>query len=192
MRIRSIITFGLLVATAGCAEKSSGPVISAGSRYVVSDATVADYRLDVGDRIKVTVYNETTLSGDFGVSADGTISLPLIGSVPAAGHTVSEVIEMARARYADGFLRQPKLSGEVSVFRPFFILGEVSTPGSYPYVVGLTAMNAIATAKGLTPRADRRVVRIRRQGETQEETYLLTPQLIILPGDTIRVGERYF
>lgn len=192
MRIRSIMLLAALLVVSACAEKGAGPVISAGDRYNPSTGTLADYRLDVGDRIKVTVYNEPNLSGDYGVGADGGVSLPLIGTVPASGHTVNEVISAARARYADGYLRQPKLSGEVSVFRPFFIIGEVGTPGSYPYIVGLTAMNAIATAKGFTPRANRDVVQIRKQGQTGEVNYRLTPELQIYPGDTIRVGERYF
>jgi polysaccharide export outer membrane protein len=192
MQIRSIVMVTLLVVVAACAEKGSGPILSAGDRYVSGSSEMDDYRLGVGDRIKIIVFNEPTLSGDFGVAADGAVSLPLIGDVPATGHTVDEVIAIARARYADGYVRLPKLSGEVSTLRPLFIMGEVSAPGSYPYTIGLTAMNAIATAKGFTPRANRDVVRIRRQGETQEVNYRLTPELRVYPGDTVHVGERYF
>lgn len=190
MQTRLIALFSLMMVLAGCAEKGPGPISSAGSRY--TSESLSSYRLGVGDRIKVTVYNEPTLSGDFGVSADGTVSLPLIGSVPASGKQIEDVIAEAQTRYADGFLRAPRLSGEVSVFRPFFILGEVGTPGSYPYVVGLTAMNAIAMAKGFTPRSNRSIILIRRQGESADVNYRLTPELQIYPGDTIRVGERYF
>lgn len=175
-----------------CAEKGAGPVLSTGERYETSAGTLSEYRLDVGDRVKLNVFGEPTLSGEYSVGADGTISLPLIGEVPATAHTIDEIIAQARTRLSDGFLRDPKVSGEVSVFRPYFILGEVSTPGNYPYAVGLTAMNAIAAAKGFTPRANRDVVLIRRQGEATEVNYRLTPELRIYPGDTIRVGERYF
>jgi polysaccharide export outer membrane protein len=192
MQIRSIVMAVLMVAVAACAEKGSGPVLSTGDRYISGSPAFDDYRLGVGDRIKVTVFNEPTLSGDFGVAADGAVSLPLIGNVPATGHTVAEVIAAAQARYADGYLRTPKLSGEVSTLRPLFILGEVSAPGSYPYTFGLTAMNAIATARGFTPRANHDVVRIRRQGETDEVNYRLTPELRVYPGDTVHVGERFF
>jgi len=192
MRLRSLVLLAALLTLTACAEKGAGPVLSAGARYDTGAGTVADYRLDVGDRVKLTVFSEPTLSGEYSVGADGAISLPLIGEVPATGHTVDEVIADARTRLADGFLRDPKVSGEVSVFRPYFILGEVSTPGNYPYSVGLTAMNAIAAAKGFTPRANRDVVLIRRQGEAAEVNYKLTPELLIYPGDTIRVGERYF
>jgi polysaccharide export outer membrane protein len=192
MKIRSIVMTALLVVVAACAEKGSGPILSTGDRYVSGLSASDDYRLGVGDRIKVTVYNEPALSGDFGVAADGAVSLPLIGDVPATGHTVDEFIATARARYADGYVRLPKLIGEVSTLRPLFIMGEVSAPGSYPYMIGLTAMNAIATAKGFTPRANRDVVRIRREGEAEEVNYRLTPELRVYPGDTIHVGERYF
>ncbi|WBO20841.1 polysaccharide biosynthesis/export family protein [Sphingomonas abietis] len=192
MQIRSILLLTVLLVTAACAENGTGPVISSGDRYSSAAASAADYRLAPGDRIKITVYNEPNLTGDYGVSADGAVSLPLIGDVPATDHTVNEVIAEATTRYAGGFLRTPKLSGEVSIFRPFFILGEVATPGNYPYVVGMTAMNAIAIAKGFTPRANRRMVFIRRKDDAKEISYRLTPELRVYPGDTVRVGERYF
>lgn len=192
MRLRSITLLAALLTVAACAEKGSGPILSTGERYDTTAGTVADYRLGVGDRIKLNVFSEPTLTGEYSVGADGSISLPLIGEVPATGHTIDEIISDARTRLSQGFLRDPKVSGEVSVFRPYFILGEVSTPGNYPYSVGLTAMNAIAAAKGFTPRANHDIVLIRRQGEASEVSYRLTPDLLIYPGDTIRVGERYF
>lgn len=196
MRKVLVTASGLLLLLCGCAEKGAGPVISSGERYLSAPTAAADvvvgYQLGVGDRIKVTVYNEAALSGEFAVSPEGSVSLPLIGAVPATGRTVAEVIADARVRYADGYLREPKLSGEVVLYRPFYILGEVAAPGPYPYVAGLTAMNAIATAKGFTPRAGRDVIQIRRQGATEEVNYRLTPELLVYPGDTIRVGERYF
>lgn len=192
MRFRPIFVFAALLITTACAERGAGPILSTGERYAADASGVSEYRLDVGDRIKINVFNEPTLSGEFSVAANGSVSLPLLGDVPATGRTVDQLIAEARTRLADGFLRDPKVSGEVSVFRPYFILGEVDAPGNYPYAVGLTAMNAIAAAKGFTPRANRDVVLIRRKGETSEVNYRLTPQLMIYPGDTIRVGERYF
>lgn len=192
MRPHSLALLAAMLMLTACAERGAGPVLSTGDRYVTSSGTLSEYRLDVGDRVKINVFDEPTLSGEYPVAADGSISLPLIGEVPATGHTIDEVIAQARTRLSDGFLRDPKVSGEVSVFRPYFILGEVSTPGNYPFAVGLTAMNAIAAAKGFTPRANRDVVLIRRQGEAAEVNYKLTPELRIYPGDTIRVGERYF
>jgi polysaccharide export outer membrane protein len=183
---------GLIALASACAERGDGPVFSSGDRYAAPTAQSVDYRLDVGDKVKVTVYNEPTLTGEFWVNPDGTLSLPLIGNVPARGESVAQIAADARVRLADGYLRDPKVSMEVIAFRPFYILGEVSVPGQYPYANGLTAMNAIATAKGFTPRANRDVIRIRKQGGSVEANYRLTPELIVLPGDTILVGERFF
>lgn len=171
---------------------SAAPVVETGDRYMSQAATIEDYKLGAGDKIRMTVYNEPTLSGEFSVSADGALSLPLLGDVQAIGKSPAEVATLVQTRLADGYLREPKVSIEVTAYRPFFILGEVSAPGQYPYASGLTVLNAVATAQGFTPRASRKVVYIRRSGATTEETYRLTPDLIVRPGDTIRVGERYF
>jgi len=105
---------------------------------------------------------------------------------------VSEIGDAYRAKLAEGYVLNPRVSMEIISFRPFYILGEVRTPGAYPFAPNLTVVNAIATAQGLTPRGDRKVVFIRRSGETQEKAYALTPDLKVLPGDTIRLGERLF
>lgn len=189
---RSAFLLGLLLIFSGCAEKGDGPVLSSGDRYVSSSDVIADYRLGVGDKIRVSVYNEPSLTGEFWVNPDGAISLPLIGSVPAGGKSVAELARDAESRFGDGYLRSPRVAMEVIAFRPFYILGEVSQPGQYPFAVGMTAMNAIATAQGFTPRANRDVIRIRRQGEKDENNFRLSPELMIYPGDTIRIGERFF
>lgn len=189
---RSAFLLGLLLIFSGCAEKGDGPVLSSGDRYVSSSDVIADYRLGVGDKIRVSVYNEPSLTGEFWVNPDGAISLPLIGSVPAGGKSVEELARDAESRFGDGYLRSPRVAMEVIAFRPFYILGEVSQPGQYPFAVGMTAMNAIATAQGFTPRANRDVIRIRRQGEKDENNFRLSPELMIYPGDTIRIGERFF
>lgn len=191
MLYRLAFLFGVLLMFASCAEKGEGPILSSGDRYVASDIT-SDYRLGVGDRVRLTVYNEPSLTGEYWVNPDGFISLPLIGNVQAGGKSVADIAADATARFGKGYLRDPKVAMEVIAFRPFYILGEVTEPGQYPYVSGLTALNAVATAKGFTPRANRDVVRIRRQGAAEDANYRLTPELMVYPGDTIRVGERFF
>jgi polysaccharide export outer membrane protein len=192
MLLRPAFLLLLTLLFSACAEKGQGPVISSGERYASAASAVSDYRLGVGDRVRVTVFNEPSLTGEFWVNPDGMISLPLIGNVPARDRPVAEIARDAQARFGDGYLRDPRVAAEVVVFRPFYILGEVDAPGQYPYVNGLTAMNAVALAKGFTPRANRDVIRIRRQGETDEVNYRLTPELIVYPGDTVRIGERFF
>jgi polysaccharide export outer membrane protein len=156
--------------------------------------TVSDeeYRLGIGDRIRMLIYNEQDLSGEFLVNSAGNISFPMIGDVKAIGQTTSEIEKTARDRFADGYLRDPKVSIEMITFRPFFIMGEIKAPAQYPYASGLTVMNAIATAGGYTPRAEKRAVNIRMPGAETETSCRLTPDLRVVPGETIRIGERIF
>jgi len=185
-----VILAAMSLALSACA--SSGAVISSGERYAVNDQLDESYTLGAGDKVRVTVFNEPTLSGEFFVSGDGALSLPLVGDVPAGNKTTKDVAAEFARLLADGYLRDPKVSMEVITYRPFFILGEVTTPGQYPYVSGMTAFSAVATASGFTPRAKKNRVYIRRHGEEAELEYELTPNLRVLPGDTIRIGERYF
>lgn len=157
-----------------------------------AQVTDGSYKLGPADKVRIIVFNEETLSGEFSVNDSGSLSLPLIGEVPAVGRVASEVVKDIEARLADGYLREPHVSLDVLTYRPFYILGEVTKPGTYPYSNGLTAMNAVATAEGYTYRANKRKVMIKRAGESEEHVYPLTPDLKIYPGDTVRVVERYF
>lgn len=179
------------ISLAAC-SKSGPPPISAGERYATSQGFNEVYTLGAGDKIRMSVFNEQQLNGEFTVSADGEISLPLIGNVPVGGKPIDAVSREVQAKLADGYLLNPRVTMEVVTYRPFFILGEVRSPGQYPYLSGLTALNAIATAQGFTPRARKRTVLIRRFGDQYEQEYLLTPDLRVLPGDTLRLTERFF
>jgi protein involved in polysaccharide export with SLBB domain len=151
-----------------------------------------DYQLGSGDKIRVTVYGETSLSGEFFVTGSGMVSLPLIGEVKAADLSVRQFQEAVQKALSDGYLKEPRVSVEVLNFRPYYILGEVSKPGTYPYISGLTVLNAVATAGGFTYRADKGKVFIKRKGESEERKYPLDPSTTAAPGDTIRIGERFF
>lgn len=150
-----------------------------------------EYRLGPGDQLRITVFNEPDLTGQYLVGSQGTIAYPLVGDVRAAGMTVNEFTLSLQQRLTE-FLRAPNVSVEVANYRPFFILGEVQRPGTYPYSANLTVLNAVATAGGFTYRANRRRVYIRRANETDERSYPLTIATPVLPGDTIRIGERLF
>jgi len=152
----------------------------------------SDYRLGVADKVRVIVFDEPSLSGEFLVNANGSLSMPLIGEVPVAGSTASVVTEAIRHRLADGFLKEPRVSIDVLTFRPFYILGEVNKPGEYPYSSGLTVLNAVATAQGFTYRANKKRVVVKHAGETEESKEKLAPDLQVRPGDTIRIQERFF
>lgn len=168
------------------------PLAPTGERYAEGQKIVESYKLGSGDKVKVTVFNEPQLSGEIQVGADGSLALPLIGNMSAMDKTPAEVAEAYEQKLGQEYLRNPRVSVEVTQYRPFFIVGQVRNPGQYPYLGGLTVWNAIATAQGMTPRGRESYVFIRRYGESTEERYLLTPDLRVLPGDTIRVAERFF
>lgn len=150
-----------------------------------------EYRLGPGDQVRITVFNEPDLTGSFVVGAQGAIAYPLVNSVQAGGLTITEFSEVLRAGLAE-YIRNPSVSVEVTNYRPFFILGEVARPGTYPYSASLTVPNAVATAGGYTYRANRRRVFIRHANESEERSYPLTVTTPVLPGDTVRIGERLF
>lgn len=180
------MTFGALSGGAHAQQ----PVI--GGAPVSASAQSMDYLLGPGDKVRVTVYGEESLSGEFFVTGSGLMSLPLIGELKAGGLTVGQFQETVQRALSDGYLKDPRVSAEVLTFRPFYILGEVDKPGTYPYTSGLTVLNAVATAGGFTYRADKRNVWIKHNGETTEEKSDLTPSTTVAPGDTIRIGERFF
>ena len=150
------------------------------------------YRLGSGDQVRIIVFGEEDLSGEFFVDGSGTVSLPLVGEVEAAGKTLQEFRTDLETRLRDGYLNDPRVSAEVLNYRPFYILGEVEESGEYPYTDGLTVMNAVARAGGFTYRANTRVVYIQRADTNTEEEIELTPSLRVMPGDTIRIAERFF
>jgi protein involved in polysaccharide export with SLBB domain len=150
------------------------------------------YRLDTGDKVKVTVYGEDDLSGEFDVDGSGNVRLPLIGQVRAAGLSLHEFEVAIEAKLANGYLINPKVSVGVANYRPFTILGEVNKPGEYPYENGMTVLNAVALGGGYTYRADKDDVYIRRKGASGEVKMPADDRTLVLPGDTVRVDERIF
>jgi protein involved in polysaccharide export with SLBB domain len=159
-----------------------------------SDPTSQDlsYTLGAGDKLRITVFGEDTLSGEYLVPGEGNIAFPLVGGVRATGLTVDELQREIEAKLRDGYLKDPHVSIEVLNYRPFYILGEVMKPGEYPYTNGLTVLNAVATANGFTYRADTRKVYIKRANAPREVEYPLKTTTPVGPGDTIRIGERFF
>jgi len=158
-----------------------------------TDAMVetAEYKLGPGDQIRITVFNEPDLTGPFTVGSQGTIAYPLVGSIRAGGLTIPEFTQALQTALAE-YVRSPSVAVEITNYRPFFILGEVQRPGTYAYSADLTVLNAVATAGGFTYRANRGRVFIRRASETVEREYQLTVATPVLPGDTVRIGERLF
>lgn len=152
----------------------------------------AHVRLERGDRLKVSVFNEPQLSGEFVVEGAGTIAFPLVGQVEVAGATARDVEQRLRQKLDKRFLVNPKVSVEIVSQRPFYILGEVGKAGEYPYRPGLNIVSAIALAGGFGPRAATSHVMIRRSDDAQAKEYPVTPTIAVQPGDLITVPERYF
>ena len=171
--------------------QGGGPALNAGMPELESEPR-AEYRLGAGDEVRITVYGEEALSGEFVVDGAGALSLPLIGEVHAEGLTLREFRSEVERELSDGYLNDPRVSAEVLNYRPFYILGEVEESGEYPYTDGLTVMNAVATAGGFTYRANTRMVYIKRAGSDDEQAYPLTATTRVQPGDTIRIAKRYF
>ena len=168
----------------GCAHEPAPPAATAYAQ--------GPYMLDTGDRLRVVVYGQEGLTNSYAVDAAGSITMPLIGAVPARGHTTAELSSAIAARLRQGYMREPHVAAEVEAFRPFFILGEVTFPGQYPYVPNMTVETAIAVAGGFSPRANRQAVTISRAsgGEAIRETAPLSAP--VRPGDTLSVAERWF
>ena len=151
-----------------------------------------EYKLGSGDKLRLIIFGEPDLSGEFTISGDGVVSLPLIRDVRAAGLTASQLQANVENAFKEGYLKDPRVSIEVLTFRPFYILGEVVKPGEYPYSNGITVVNAVALASGFSYRANQKKVLIRHAGATTEEELPLTSMTPVAPGDTIRIAERYF
>ncbi len=185
---RRSLLWGLLAVTAASAVSSCATVTDG---EALADIANLDYRLGPGDQLRITVFNEPDLTGPYLVSAQGTIAYPLVGSIEAAGLTLAEFSERLQTALLT-YIRQPNVSVEVSNYRPFFILGEVQRPGTYPYSAHLTVPNAVATAGGFTDRANRTRVYVKHADELEERAYELNNSTPVLPGDTVRIGERLF
>lgn len=175
-----------------CAACSTyGPADSA-SAIAATPASPTQYELGPGDQLRVVVFGEEDLTGEYPISPTGAIAYPLIGEVHVAGMTTDAVATELSNRLRQGYLRQPNISVQIINYRPFYILGEVQDPGTYPFSANLTVMSAVATAGGFTYRASTGRVFIKHAGDTAEREYPLTSATPVLPGDTVRVSERFF
>src|SRR5215831_7380269 len=147
------------------------------------------YKLGTGDKLRVMVFGESDLGGEYVVDGAGFISLPLIGQLHAAGDSIHQYENEITAKLKDGYLKDPRVSVEVINYRPFYIIGEITRPGEYAYVNGMSVLNAVALAGGYTTRANERQVYVRRGGSGAEQPLTADQTTKIYPGDIIRVAE---
>jgi len=148
-----------------------------------------EYRLGAGDRVRITIFGQEDLSGEFEVGSEGNISFPLVGEIKAGDSTLRELEIAIVDKLKPDYLKSPRVSIEVLNYRPFYIIGEVNKPGSYPYVTGMRVVNAVALAGGYTYRARESKVAITR---VDGQRLQATPDTIVLPGDIIEIPERFF
>lgn len=192
IRLLSVMFLSLVCtacATSGSSADAGGVVLADPSQEL---RETVEYRLGSGDRLRVIVFGEDSLSGEYTVDGSGAVSLPLIGEIRGGGLTLREFQRAVEASLREGYLNDPRVSAEVMNYRPFYIMGEVRDPGEYPFTSGLTVVNAVATAGGFSYRANTRRVFIKRAGSDREVEYPLTVNTPVQPGDTIRIGERFF
>ena len=142
--------------------------------------------------MRVVVYGQEGLTNTYSIGASGSITMPLIGAVPARGRTPAGLAADITARLRNGFIREPSVAVEVEAYRPFFILGEVAAPGQYPYVPNMTVESAVAIAGGFSPRARRDRVTVTHTDASGTARFVVPPGSSISPGDTVLVGERWF
>ena len=183
---RAVLTaFAITLGASGCAKYEAPPP-------AFHKSLQQPYRLDSGDNLRITVFEQDELTNSYAVDKAGYIAFPLVGAVAARGRTIKQVEAAVAKKLADGFIRDPDVSVEVATYRPFFIMGEVASGGQYTYTPGMTVQNAVAIAGGFSPRAAERDVDVTRNvnGKVLSGRVLVTDP--ILPGDTIVVRERLF
>jgi polysaccharide export outer membrane protein len=176
------------------AQAQAPVLVAAGGPYAPAGLTGYDapYQLDAGDRLRVQVFGQEGLTNSYIVDASGNISMTLIGTVPVRGMTTAEASRAIAARLRNGYIRNPHVSVEVEVYRPFFILGEVNAPGQYPYVPNMTVEAAVAIAGGYAPRANKSNILLARSYNGETMRVQVQPDMPMRPGDTITVRERWF
>jgi len=152
----------------------------------------AAYQLDAGDKLRVVVYGQEGLTNTYAIDAGGSITMPLIGAVPARGRTPSALAAEIGVRLRNGYIREPSVAVEIDSYRPFFILGEVAAPGQYPYVPNMSVESAVAIAGGFTPRARRDRITLTHADGAGPSRMAVPLGTALGPGDTVQVGERWF
>jgi polysaccharide export outer membrane protein len=174
------------------ASISAGLSVHASAQTPPSASSAEGYILGPNDRIRLKVYGESDITGEYEINNDGQVSIPLAGHIKAAGATTRQLEKAIASALAKGIVRDPRVNVEIAQYRPYYILGEVKKSGEYPYRNGLTVMDAVASAGGFTYRANENKVHLRRAGAGTEEILPLDAPVPVFPGDNIRIPERYF
>ncbi|MDD1624950.1 MAG: polysaccharide export protein [Methylococcaceae bacterium] len=187
--ISGLLLSGALFCTALFAGENSDQLAQ---NQPLPSAVNEEYKLGSGDLIKITVFKQEELSGEYTINGAGQIALPLIGDVNTKDLTVKQVEKAIADKLKPDYLLNPRVNVQVLNYRPFYILGEVKEPKSYPYVDGMTYLNAVAIAGGYTYRAKEDHVMVIHMNDPQKHELRLTMDEKVMPGDVIHVEERFF
>jgi polysaccharide biosynthesis/export protein len=186
------LTLHFLFFVFAIASISAGLSVQASAQTPPPATSAESYILGPNDRIRLKVYGESDITGEYEINNSGQVSIPLAGHLKAAGATTRQLEKAIASALAKGIVRDPRVNVEIAQYRPYYILGEVKKSGEYPYRHGLTVMDAVASAGGFTYRANENKVLLRRSGAGVEETLPLDAPVPVFPGDNIRIPERYF
>ena len=183
------------IANSGRTYVAAAPAPATYGAYAAAPTPVrydTAYKLDAGDKLRVVVYGQEGLTNTYAIDAGGSITMPLIGQVPARGRSPAALAAEISAKLRNGYIREPSVAVEIESYRPFFILGEVQAPGQYPYVPNMTVESAVAIAGGFAPRAKRDVVTLTHTDAGGAQRNVVPLGTSLSPGDTVYVGERWF
>lgn len=150
------------------------------------------YKLGPGDKLRVVVFGEDSLSGTYKIDGSGMVSVPLLGGVDIGGLNIREAETLLIEALKDGFLKDPKVTVSVAETRPFYIMGEVRRPGSYNFIEGMNVLNAVALSGGFTYRANKKKIEILKSGAPDVKPEIVSGEHVVHPGDIILVKERFF
>ena len=196
VRLFPVVLLSLFLAV-GCAtpESESLSVGASSDAPTGAEASSADsetYRLGQGDAIAIQVFDEPDLTLETAVGASGAINCSYLGDVKVAGKSPAELETHITSLLQNGYLVNPSVNVRVTQYRPFFINGEVRSPGGYPYQPGLTLDRAIALAGGLTDRASTRKMFVTKENANNSEEKRVSLDFKVQPGDTISIREGFF
>ncbi|HLG45236.1 MAG TPA: polysaccharide biosynthesis/export family protein [Reyranella sp.] len=195
--VRTGVIAGLL-ALGACGDRDTTPIVADTSNGQAlslapnGSPVASDYRLGPNDRTRIIVFGQPSLTGEFVLDGNGVLAFPLIGNINAKGMTPSQLQQTIAQKLDTDWIKNPSVSVEVSTRRPFYVVGEVQKPGSYPYVTDMNVLNAIATAGGETYRANMHDFWIKRKVDGRIVRVEANQESTLQPGDTVIVRERYF
>jgi polysaccharide export outer membrane protein len=189
---RSLLVFIIFfeLAAVQCCSSACAAELPAKETGATNDSV--GYRLSTGDVINIAVYGEEDLSRHgYRLPDSGLITFPF-GEVRALGLTLIELEAKVADGLRGGYLINPRVSVSIEAYRPFFINGQVSNPGAYPFQPGMSVRKAAALAGGLKERASESKIFVMRETDQEHKQIKISMDGPVYPGDTVTVEESFF